>query len=326
MNLRPYKFKPLLKTVIWGGEKIVAFKGIDSELHQVGESWELSGVEGHESVVDGGPDDGLTLSQLIERHGAELVGERVYRKHGNKFPLLVKLIDARRDLSVQVHPGDEMAMRCHGCMGKNEMWYILEAEAGAIIRTGFNRRLTQAEFDRRMADGTLLEAVNAVESRPGDTFYIPAGQIHTIGAGNLLVEIQQSSDVTYRVWDYNRRDADGNLRQLHVQQAREALDYEPRDGQVHYMDQGGGQMTGLVCSPDFDVRRLDVDGAYRLDMPEGHSFVAAVCLDGDLRLSADNMPGASLSRGETALIPAAASCVEMNGTARLLLASVPERA
>ena len=217
-------------------------------------------------------------------------------------------------------------MRCHGCMGKNEMWYILEAEAGAIIRTGFNRRLTQAEFDRRMADGTLLEAVNAVESRPGDTFYIPAGQIHTIGAGNLLVEIQQSSDVTYRVWDYNRRDADGNLRQLHVQQAREALDYEPRDGQVHYMDQGGGQMTGLVCSPDFDVCRLDVDGAYRLDMPEGHSFVAAVCLDGDLTLSADNMPGASLSRGETALIPAAASCVEMNGTARLLLASVPERA
>lgn len=321
-----YKFNSVLKPVLWGGDRLVAFKRLPAQCEPIGESWELSAMPGRESVVAQGEDQGLTLTGLVRRYGADLVGRDVYRRYGDRFPLLIKLIDARRDLSVQVHPGDEMAMRCHGCMGKNEMWYILEAEAGAIIRTGFNRRLTQAEFDRRMADGTLLEAVNAVESRPGDTFYIPAGQIHTIGAGNLLVEIQQSSDVTYRVWDYNRRDADGNLRQLHVQQAREALDYEPRDGQVHYMDQGGGQMTGLVCSPDFDVRRLDVDGAYRLDMPEGHSFVAAVCLDGDLRLSADNMPGASLSRGETALIPAAASCVEMNGTARLLLASVPERA
>lgn len=321
-----YKFNSVLKPVLWGGDRLVAFKRLPAQCEPIGESWELSAMPGRESVVAQGEDQGLTLTGLVRRYGADLVGRDVYRRYGDRFPLLIKLIDARRDLSVQVHPGDEMAMRYHGCMGKNEMWYILEAEAGAIIRTGFNRRLTQAEFDRRMADGTLLEAVNAVESRPGDTFYIPAGQIHTIGAGNLLVEIQQSSDVTYRVWDYNRRDADGNLRQLHVQQAREALDYEPRDGQVHYMDQGGGQMTGLVCSPDFDVRRLDVDGAYRLDMPEGHSFVAAVCLDGDLRLSADNMPGASLSRGETALIPAAASCVEMNGTARLLLASVPERA
>lgn len=321
-----YKFNSVLKPVLWGGDRLVAFKRLPAQCEPIGESWELSAMPGRESVVAQGEDQGLTLTGLVRRYGADLVGRDVYRRYGDCFPLLIKLIDARRDLSVQVHPGDEMAMRCHGCMGKNEMWYILEAEAGAIIRTGFNRRLTQAEFDRRMADGTLLEAVNAVESRPGDTFYIPAGQIHTIGAGNLLVEIQQSSDVTYRVWDYNRRDADGNLRQLHVQQAREALDYEPRDGQVHYMDQGGGQMTGLVCSPDFDVSRLDVDGAYRLDMPEGHSFVAAVCLDGDLTLSADNMPGASLSRGETALIPAAASCVEMNGTARLLLASVPERA
>jgi len=321
-----YKFNSVLKPVLWGGDRLVAFKRLPAQCEPIGESWELSAMPGRESVVAQGEDQGLTLTGLVRRYGADLVGRDVYRRYGDRFPLLIKLIDARCDLSVQVHPGDEMAMRCHGCMGKNEMWYILEAEAGAIIRTGFNRRLTQAEFDRRMADGTLLEAVNAVESRPGDTFYIPAGQIHTIGAGNLLVEIQQSSDVTYRVWDYNRRDADGNLRQLHVQQAREALDYEPRDGQVHYMDQGGGQMTGLVCSPDFDVSRLDVDGAYRLDMPEGHSFVAAVCLDGDLRLSADNMPGASLSRGETALIPAAASCVEMNGTARLLLASVPERA
>ena len=321
-----YKFNSVLKPVLWGGDRLVAFKRLPAQCEPIGESWELSAMPGRESVVAQGEDQGLTLTGLVRRYGADLVGRDVYRRYGDLFPLLIKLIDARRDLSVQVHPGDEMAMRCHGCMGKNEVWYILEAEAGAIIRTGFNRRLTQDEFDRRMADGTLLEAVNAVESRPGDTFYIPAGQIHTIGAGNLLVEIQQSSDVTYRVWDYNRRDADGNLRQLHVQQAREALDYEPRDGQVHYTDQGGGQMTGLVCSPDFDVCRLDVDGAYRLDMPEGHSFVAAVCLDGDLRLSADNMPGASLSRGETALIPAAASCVEMNGTARLLLASVPERA
>ena len=204
-----YKFNSVLKPVLWGGDRLVAFKRLPAQCEPIGESWELSAMPGRESVVAQGEDQGLTLTGLVRRYGADLVGRDVYRRYGDRFPLLIKLIDARRDLSVQVHPGDEMAMRCHGCMGKNEMWYILEAEAGAIIRTGFNRRLTQAEFDRRMADGTLLEAVNAVESRPGDTFYIPAGQIHTIGAGNLLVEIQQSSDVTYRVWDYNRRDADG---------------------------------------------------------------------------------------------------------------------
>ena len=140
-----------------------------------------------------GEDQGLTLSQLVARYGADLVGEDVYRRYGTQFPLLIKLIDARRDLSVQVHPGDEMARRRHGCVGKNEMWYILDAEAGAIIRTGFNRRLTQASLTVAWPTARLPDVVNAVESRPGDTFYIPAGQIHTIGAGNLLVEIQQSS-------------------------------------------------------------------------------------------------------------------------------------
>ena len=211
-----YQFNNILKPVLWGGDKLVAFKRLPSQEVPIGESWELSAMPGRESIVADGKDRGMTLTQLVQRYGAELVGEDVYRCYGDHFPLLIKFIDAKRDLSIQVHPDEEMARRRHNSLGKNEMWYILDADKGALIHTGFKRSITAEEFDRLLADGTILDVVNATESKPGDIFYIPAGQIHTIGAGNLLVEIQQSSDITYRVWDYNRRDADGNLRELHV--------------------------------------------------------------------------------------------------------------
>ena len=320
-----YKFNSILKPVLWGGDKLMTFKGLSACSEPIGECWELSAVPGFESVVAQGPDEGLTLSALVQRYGADLVGEDVYRRYGDRFPLLIKLIDAKRDLSVQVHPDDQMAQRLHGCSGKNEMWYILEADPGALIHTGFNRSMTPEELDRRLADGTLIDVINANEAQPGDTFFIPAGQIHTIGAGNLLVEIQQSSDITYRVWDYGRRDAHGNLRQLHVQQAHEALDFNPRNGKVDYAATEGQGLTPLLRCNDFAVNRLNVEDTYRLELPHPHSFVAMVCIRGEVALNAAGMDTATLQQGETTLVPAVVDSVCMKGSAQLLLTTVPEK-
>ena len=318
-----YKFNSILKPVLWGGDKVVTFKRLPATGEPIGESWELSAFPGRESVVTDGEDCGMTLPQLVERYGADLMGVDAYRRYGNAFPLLIKVIDARRDLSVQVHPDDEMAMRRHGCKGKNEMWYVLDTDEGAVIRAGFNSTITPEEYDRRLADGSLLDVVNAVPSRLGDVFFIPAGQIHTIGAGNLLVEIQQSSDITYRVWDYGRRDADGNLRQLHIQEAREALNYAAHDCHVHDFPLIGEGMTRLVRCHDFDVCRLDVTDGYDLELPQPHSFIAMFCVKGSLALRVEGMPPQSIKQGELVLLPALAQAVEMTGTASMLLATVP---
>ena len=318
-----YKFHSILKPVLWGGDKLLSFKGLPPCDVPIGESWELSAMPGRESVVDDGDETGLTLTELVRLHGADLVGADVYQRYGDQFPLLIKFIDARRDLSIQVHPDDAMARRRHGCAGKNEMWYILQADEGSIIRTGFNRTVTMEEFDRRVGEGMILDIVNATSSQPCDVFFIPEGQIHTIGAGNLLVEIQQSSDVTYRVWDYNRRDANGNLRELHTSQAREALDFVPRNGHVDYLPSPSPGITPLLRCQEFEVCRLDFEDGYGLDLPSRHSFTAIVCIEGETTLHATGLPAVTLRQGETALVPAVADGREMTGAARLLTATIP---
>lgn len=320
-----YKFNTILKPVLWGGSKLLEFKGLPASKELIGETWELSAMPGRESVVAEGMEAGMTLSQLVRHHGAELVGDDVYRRYGNNFPLLIKFIDAHRDLSIQVHPDEKMARQRHGCSGKNEMWYILQADEHSLIRTGFNRPVKVEEFDRSLADGSILDIVNAMYSKPGDVFYIPAGQIHSIGAGNMLVEIQQSSDITYRVWDYKRFDADGKLRPLHVQEAREALDFTPGGGKVHDRPYIAPGMTLLVDSPEFVVRHLEFKDCYCLENPGCHTFVAMVCIQGETTLQVSRMPAVTLRQGETVLVPAALDRVEMSGTARLLLATVPSK-
>ena len=317
------KFNSILKPVLWGGDKLLAFKRLPACDEPIGEAWEMSAMPGRESVVANGEDKGLTLPQLVRRYGADLVGEDVYRRYGDSFPLLIKLIDAKRDLSIQVHPDEKMARAKHGCSGKNEMWYVLHADDGAIIHTGFNRDLTPEEFDLMMARGDVLEAITATHSQPGDVFFIPAGQIHSIGAGNLVVEIQQSCDITYRVWDYNRRDADGNLRQLHTQEAREALSFKAFNGFTPSPAIKGPGITPLVWYPEFEVCRLDCEERFELSLDQPHSFVALVCLEGDVTLMADGMSPVTLSRGETALVPAVATGVHLLGTASLLMTTVP---
>ena len=318
-----YKFNNILKPVLWGGDKLVAFKGLPTCDEPIGESWELSAVPGHESVVKGGEDDGLTLSQLVQRYGANLVGEDVYRRYGDSFPLLIKLIDAKRDLSIQVHPDDAMAQRRHGSFGKNEMWYILDVDEGATIATGFKRPITPEEFDRHLAEGTILDVVNRDASHPGDVFYIPAGMIHAIGAGNLLLEVQQSSDITYRVWDYNRRDAAGNLRELHTSQAREALDFNARDGQVTPPEPSLIGSTELLTTRYFSLTHYIVDKGLRLEIPQSHSFLALTCIQGESLIEAEDLPSATVKQGETVLIPACAHWVVFTGSAQLIATTVP---
>ena len=324
IKMQIYKFNDILKPVLWGGSKLAAFKHLAPSSEPIGESWELSAVPGHESVVASeGEDCGLTLTQLVQRHGAALVGDEVYRAFGDKFPLLIKFIDAKQDLSLQVHPDDAMAAREHGASGKTEMWYVVDSEDDAVIRTGFNRGLSPEEYERRVGDNTILDVVNATPTKPGDTFFIPAGQIHSIGAGNLIAEVQQSSDITYRVYDYGRRDADGNLRELHTRQACEALNFDASNSKVDLVTAAGPGVTPLVKCPKFDVRRLDFGNGYTLDLPQPHNFVVLMCLNGETTVTADEEIGsASLLRGVTVLVPATATRITLTGKARLLLVTM----
>ena len=252
--MRPLKFHPILKQTLWGGERIIPYKELASGLSRVGESWELSGMPGSESVVAEGPWAGSTLSELIGRFGAELLGKANYARFGQEFPLLVKFIDAREDLSIQVHPDDELARKRHGKSGKCEMWYVLEAEPGASLLTGFSRPIAPAEYERRVADNTLTDVLNRQAIASGDVFYLPAGRVHSIGKGSFIVEIQQSSDITYRIYDFDRRDAAGNSRELHTELAREAIDFESSENsRITYAPENNQEVRlvsrrrGAVC-------------------------------------------------------------------------------
>lgn len=319
-----YQFENILKPVLWGGSKLTAFKQLPANDEPIGESWEISAVPGRESIVASGEDKGLTLTQLVQRYGASLVGEDVYRRYGDQFPLLVKFIDAKRDLSIQVHPNDEQAQQRHGCAGKTEMWYIIQADDDALIRTGFNQVITPEEYERRVENNTILDVIHATPSSAGKTFFIPAGQIHAIGAGNLLAEIQQSSDITYRVYDYDRRDANGNPRELHTRQAREVLNYDVIDSVVHYEPLPSPAVTPLVHCPKFNVDRVDFEDGYSMVMQQPHSFVVMMCLMGETVVTADGMEPVHVHAGQTVLVPAVVNRIELAGKAQLLTAMVPE--
>ena len=215
--MKPYKFEPYLKTTIWGGYQIAPFKGIFNAQPNVGESWEISGVPGHESVaINRGlvndVDEGLTLVELIDKYKELLVGKKIYKKFGNQFPLLVKLIDSRQDLSVQVHPDDKLAMERHGCAGKTEMWYIIKSDVGAKIYAGLKKSITPEEYEQlataepQNGRSPMQDVIATHEAHEGDLYFLPAGRLHAIGAGNFLAEIQQTSDITYRVYDFGRKD------------------------------------------------------------------------------------------------------------------------
>lgn len=321
--LLPFVFDPFLKSVLWGGSRIATYKGWPARSEKIGESWELSAMPGRESVVKAGADRGLLLSQLVEKYGEALLGRRVQALYGDRFPLIVKLIDAHRDLSLQVHPDEALARRLHQASGKTEMWYVVQADPGAAICAGFARDLSPAEYDRHLEDRSIMSVVTRHDSHPGDAFYLPAGCIHALCAGNLVVEVQQASDITYRVYDYDRLDVDGRPRELHTELAREALNFRAAADCFIPYDHASKGSTPLVDGPYFRVNRVVLRGA--LPIAGGRdAFVALMCVEGRVRLlkADDAVPVLSLQRGETALLPAAAPDLVVEGEATLLQVTV----
>jgi mannose-6-phosphate isomerase len=301
----PLKFDTLLKQTLWGGDKIAAFKRLDNAPANVGESWEISAVENSESVVANGPDKGLTLTEMVRKYGADLVGEANYARFGVKFPLLIKFIDARLDLSIQVHPGDELARKRHNSFGKNEMWYVIDTEPHARLIAGFATHITPKEYKELVHDGTFADVLHANAVVPGDVFYIPAGRVHGIGAGTFVAEIQQTSDITYRIFDYNRRDKEGKLRELHTNLALEAINFDDvQDDFFTHYEPEVNEPVSLVESPYFTTFLYDMTEEINCDYSELDSFVIFICCEGACQLKDDSGNTVSLRSGETILFPA----------------------
>lgn len=302
----PLKFEPILKQTLWGGDKIIPFKHLNETLPNVGESWEVSAVEGSESVVANGADKGYTLPEMVRKYKEELVGEANYARFGNKFPLLIKFIDAKLDLSIQVHPGDELAKKRHNSFGKNEMWYVIAADKGAKLISGFAEEITPKEYKDRVHNGTFAEVLQTCAIEPGDVFYVPAGRVHGIGAGAFVAEIQQTSDITYRIFDYNRKDKDGKSRELHTSQAMDAINFSDvqDDFRTEY-ERIQNEPVEMVASPYFTTSVYDMTEEITCDYSEQDSFVIFICVEGSCRLTDDNQNEITLRAGETVLLPAA---------------------
>lgn len=318
MNIGFIKFQPYLKSVLWGGEKIVQYKGINTNQRQIGESWEISGIQGRESVVSEGTNSGLTIVELIRKYKGALVGEKVYKKYGETFPILVKFIDAKQDLSLQVHPNDDIAKKRHNSSGKTELWYIIDTDNNAKINVGFTQEISKKEYEQRVANNTIMDVVACFNSHPGDIFYLPAGRIHSIGAGNLIAEIQQTCDITYRVYDFNRRDAQGNARELHTKLAKHAIDYTVHNSYVTSCpDNNPGEINLIKCEY-FNTSRIILDDSYEIDSPNADSFRIIMCLKGNVEITDDKGNKTMLSQGETVLVPAITEKLFLSGKAELL--------
>lgn len=317
-----YKFKPLLKQTLWGGDRIKAFKQLDTTMDCVGESWELSGVEGSETVVAEGPQQGLTLNQLVSLMRHDLVGHQAYQRFGNIFPLLVKFIDARRDLSIQVHPDDDTARRMGYERGKTEMWYVLDAaDSRSSLFCGLKQHITPAQYRQMVENDSITEALASYQVHPGDVFYIPAGRIHAIGAGCFIAEIQQTSDVTFRIYDYHRRDAKGQLRQLHTGQAAQSIDYSVApDYRTPYVP-AQNQPVRLVSCQHFTTTLYDLTRPMQLDYAALDSFVVVIVLAGQGTFSTAGQ-SATLHQGETLLLPATTRHLSVEGTVKFLTTHV----
>lgn len=298
--LYPLLFEDNLFPVVWGGHNLKVIKGLLSDEEPIGESWEVSAVPGKESVVSNGFLQGKSLRELTSEYGVLLLGQSVYDRSGAEFPLLLKLIDAERDLSIQVHPNDELAMKRHGCKGKTEMWYVVDSKPGTYIYAGFSKVITTEEYRRRVMDGTICEVLAKHYIHRGDAFFIPSGRVHAICGGALIAEVQQSCDITYRIYDYGRPGMDGKPRELHTELAVEALDYTVHPDYV--LDYPKEKNTSnLVCGCDFfEVRRLTLDAPINRKMKHLDSFVIYTCLWGKCSLGNT----VRLNRGQSCLVPA----------------------
>ncbi len=318
----PLLFKPNLHTVVWGGQRLRQYKGMEPNDEPIGESWEVSAVPSSTSIIANGPWAGKLLTEVIDEAPEDILGKAVNKKYGGKLPLLVKFIDAKRDLSIQVHPNDEMAQREHGKMGKSEMWYVIRADEGSYLYAGFNKEITPEEYQQRVSDGTIVDVLAKHYVSPGDVFYLPAGRVHAICGGIMLAEVQQSSDVTYRIFDYNRPGLDGKPRELHTKLAAQALDYHvEKNYRTEYADTDN-RAVQIIDTPYFDVRVMEVSKSFHRDLRKYDSFVISMCIEGDckivIRTTGDEIV---LHEGNSTLIPAAIAdfdIIPLNGKSKTI--------
>ena len=313
-----YKFKPLLKQTLWGGNKIIAFKHLDLQMEHVGESWEVSGIKGCESVVAGGPDEGKGLNQLVHEQKGLLVGKENYERFGDEFPLLIKFIDAHQNLSIQVHPDDDTARRYGKGHGKTEMWYVLKSASGAQLYNGLRQHITPETYKQMVEDGTITNALAHYTVHEGDVFFIPAGRIHSIGAGAFVAEIQQTSDVTSRIYDFKRKDKNGNYRELHTEKAAEAIDYTVHENYRTYYEPMQDEGVQLIACPHFTTAVYDLNDPMTIDYSELDSFVVYIGLQGSCELTDDHGETISFREGESVLIPATTRTIKVEGTIKFL--------
>ncbi len=311
MTLYPLKFTPLSKYRIWGGDKLNTELNKNFNAENIGESWEISDVEGDETKTNNGPLIGKTLKELISEYKGHFLGKAVYEKFGNEFPLLIKFIDAKTPLSIQVHPSDEIAKQRHQSFGKNEMWYVMQADENAELIVGFDSELNQATYQEYLNANKVLDVMHHEKVKKGDTFYIPTGRVHAIGAGVLLAEIQQTSDVTYRIYDYDRVDKQtGKKRELHNELAIDVIDFEVQEKYKTAYSKTLNTSNKLVHSPYFISNYLKVNGSLHKEYTNIDSFVIYICVSGFINI-VENEVSYTLKRGETILIPASIKTIEL---------------
>lgn len=316
MELYPLIFEPILKDRIWGGRKLETDLGKQNlPTDTTGESWELSAVPGDVSVISAGVYKGKPLSQLLTDFPEEILGTKIHEKFGTQFPLLFKFLDAKDDLSIQVHPNDELARKRHNSFGKTEMWYVMQADEGARIIVGFKEKSSPEEYLDHLKHKNLIEILNEVEVKKGDVFFLETGTIHAIGAGIVIAEIQQTSDITYRIYDWERTDAQGKSRELHVEQALDAMNYNTTDTKKEYTEV---QNTGniMVDCPYFTTGYFPLSGKAELEK-DGKSFTVYICTEGNYSFTAGEK-SYNFKKGDTILVPAALRVFNLEGEATLL--------
>lgn len=319
MKLYPLKFKSILKSIIWGGDEICKFKKITPVEDGVGESWEISGVEGNISVVANGELEDKSLEELISAYKEQLVGKKNYEAFGTKFPLLIKFIDARDNLSIQVHPDDELAKKRHNSFGKTEMWYVINAAPGAFLYSGFEKPITPDSYVKSIEDNTFVDYLAKHDVKKGDVFFLPAGRVHAIGAGTFIAEIQQTSNITYRIYDYNRKDANGNGRELHTELAKDAIDYGVYDEYRTSYVRKENQPVQLESCKYFTTNLLDATKDITRDYTDIDSFIIYICMGGACSIRDNKGNDLYIRQGETVLIPADTKDVIISPDANVLL-------
>ena len=302
-SLYPLKFQPILKDKIWGGEKLNRYFSKDSDSKTIGESWEISAVREDISMVSNGELKGKSLQELLEQYTFDLLGKKNYERFGNDFPLLIKFIDAKEDLSIQLHPNDKLAKKRHNSFGKTEMWYVMQADKDANLIVGFNQKMDKETYLKHLEDKSLIKILNLDKVKEGDAYFIEAGRVHAIGAGVLLAEIQQTSDVTYRVYDWDRKDDEGNERELHNDIAIDAFDFNMKDDFRVPYESHKNTSNEMVRCPFFITNFIELDKTLKIENTQD-SFMIYMCVDGDVEVLTEHTT-TKISKGETLLIPAA---------------------